>query len=114
MIDPGMLLDEMRVTKDQPEIAMLRQAARLSVDGFRRAAGLIKPGTGEWQIEAALEAEFRSQGADGIAFPSIVASGANATVLHYIAGKELVFEPGSRVLEGHYGANIQGIAIAPE
>jgi Xaa-Pro aminopeptidase len=90
LIDPGMLLDDLRVIKDPYEVAMMRQAARISVDGFRRAAGLIKPGIGEWQIEAAVEAEFRTQGADGSAFPSIVASGANATVLHYIANDRVM------------------------
>ncbi|MEX2281967.1 MAG: aminopeptidase P N-terminal domain-containing protein [Gemmatimonadota bacterium] len=103
LIDPGLLLDELRIIKDQHEITMLRQAARLSVDGFCRAAGLIKPGIGEWQIEAAIEAEFRAQGADGSAFPSIIASGANATVLHYIsndqvmqAGELLLIDAGAR------------------
>jgi Xaa-Pro aminopeptidase len=103
LIDPGLLLDELRVIKDQHEIAMLRQAARLSVVGFSRAARLIEPGMGEWQIEAAIEAEFRTQGADGSAFPSIVASGANATVLHHIAndrvmqaGELLLIDAGAR------------------
>jgi Xaa-Pro aminopeptidase len=43
-----------------------------------------KDGSGEWEIQALLEFAFRSQGAAGPAYPSIVASGANATVLHYV------------------------------
>jgi Xaa-Pro aminopeptidase len=97
LIDPGVLLDELRVTKDAHEIELLRQAAQRTVAGFRRVAGLIRPGIGEWQIEAAIEAAFRAQGADGIAFPSIIASADNATVLHYIAN-DRVMQAGELVL----------------
>ena len=97
LIDPGVLLDELRLNKDALEIEQLRRAAQLTVAGFRRVARLIKPGVGEWVIEAAIEAEFRMQGADGIAFPSIIASGNNATVLHYIAN-EAVMQSGDLVL----------------
>jgi Xaa-Pro aminopeptidase len=91
------LLDEMRVTKDALEIEQLRRAAQVTVAGFRRVARLIKPGIGEWVIEAAIEAEFRTQAADGSAFPSIIASGNNATVLHYIAN-EAIMQAGDLVL----------------
>ena len=97
LIDPGLLLDELRVTKDAHEIELLREAAQRTVAGFRRVASLIRPGVGEWQIEAAIEAEFRMQGADGSAFPSIIASGNNATVLHYIAN-EAIMQSGELVL----------------
>ena len=41
-------------------------------------------GKGEWTVEAAIDYAFRSEGAAGPSYPSIVASGANATILHYI------------------------------
>ena len=82
--DPGVILDEMRLIKDAHEIELMREAARISVEGFRTAAGAIRPGAGEWQVEAALEGTFRSAGAQGFAFPTIVGAGANATTLHYI------------------------------
>jgi Xaa-Pro aminopeptidase len=83
--DPGLILDDMRLVKDDGEIALMREAARISVESFRDAARSIRPGAGEWQVEAALEGAFRMRGASGPAFPSIVAAGANATVLHYVA-----------------------------
>lgn len=103
LTDPGVLLDEMRAVKDAHEIALLRRAAEITVAGFFDAAAHIQPGAGEWQIEAALEAGFRSRGADGSAFPTIAASGPNATVLHYISnqgrmqsGELLLLDAGAR------------------
>lgn len=82
--DPGVLLDEMRLIKDEHELSLLREAGRITVEAFRDAVAHIRPDAGEWEVEAALEAAFRRRGADGVAFASIVASGPNATVLHYI------------------------------
>src|SRR5687768_11578751 len=85
LLDPGLLLDEMRAVKDAHEIALIRSAADITVASFRAAVPRIRPGAGAWEIEAALEAGFRERGADGFAFPSIVASGHHATVLHYVS-----------------------------
>ena len=83
IIDHGVLLNPLRLIKDDDEIAILRQAAALSIDAFRDAAALIADGRGEWEIEAALAAGFRGRQGSGEAFPTIVGGGANATVLHY-------------------------------
>ncbi len=85
LMDPGILLDELRLIKDEHEIALMREACRISADGFREGAAAIRDGAGEWEVQAALEFAFRRAGADGPAFESIVASGENATVLHYVA-----------------------------
>ncbi|MGH7475553.1 MAG: aminopeptidase P N-terminal domain-containing protein [Longimicrobiales bacterium] len=104
LVDPGAILDELRLIKDEYEIRSLRQAAHITVEGFREAATLIRAGVGEWEIEAALEAAFRRRAADGPAFPSIVASGSNATVLHYVqnsraarAGELILIDAGARL-----------------
>lgn len=81
--DPGLVLDPLRRVKSPWEIDRIRRAASVTVDAFRDAAARIEPGVGEWEVEAALEAGFRARGADGPAFGTIVASGANAVVLHY-------------------------------
>ncbi len=87
VVEPGVLLDEMRLYKDASEVERIREAARISVAGFEAARCAIRDGTGEWEVEAALEGTFRARGGSGPAFPSIVASGPNATVLHYIANE---------------------------
>jgi len=103
LVDPGAILDDMRIFKDAHEIELLREAARITMDAFREAAPRIRPGAGEWELEAALDAGFRRRGATGPAFPTIVAAGANATVLHYTdnaapleAGQLLLMDAGAR------------------
>lgn len=109
--DPGVILDEMRLFKDAHELALLSEAARITAESFMDAASAIRPGAGEWEVEAALEAGFRRRGAEGVAFPSIVGSGVNATVLHYIensrtmeAGDLLLIDAGARY--GMYNGDI--------
>ena len=83
--DPGAVLDPMRLRKDPAEIARMRAAVRISVAAFRETLGSVRVGMGEWEVEAALEAGFRSRGANGPAFATIVAAGVNACTLHYSA-----------------------------
>ena len=83
--DPGAVLDAMRVRKDEAEIARVREAARITVEAFRDALPGVRPGVGEWEVEAVLESGFRRRGAGGPAFATIVAAGANACTLHYAA-----------------------------
>jgi Xaa-Pro aminopeptidase len=82
-VDPGHILDEMRLRKAPEEIAALREAAQITEEGFRHALSRVAPGAGEWEIEAEIEGEFRRRGALGPSFPTIAASGSNACVLHY-------------------------------
>ncbi|MDE2794973.1 MAG: aminopeptidase P N-terminal domain-containing protein [Gemmatimonadota bacterium] len=83
--DPGTILDPLRVRKDPAEIARMREAARISVAAFGEALPSVREGAGEWEVQAALEAGFRGRGANGAAFATIVAAGANACTLHYSA-----------------------------
>jgi len=85
VVDPGEILDELRLRKGPEEIAALREAVRVTVEGFRAALAATAPGRGEWQLQAELEAAFRREGAQGPAFATIVGSGANACTLHYVA-----------------------------
>ncbi|MFW6346971.1 MAG: M24B family metallopeptidase, partial [Halomonas sp.] len=64
-----------------------RPAAEISARGHRRAMRTARPGLAEYQLQAELEHEFRWQGGSGPAYASIVGSGANACVLHYIENR---------------------------
>jgi Xaa-Pro aminopeptidase len=79
------LLDEMRLIKDAHELDIMRRAARISANAHRRAMRHARPGLHEYNIEAELLHEFRSHGAQAPAYTPIVAGGANACVLHYVA-----------------------------
>jgi Xaa-Pro aminopeptidase len=81
--DPSPILHAMRQIKSDSEIELMKTAAQIAVDAHLRAWRAAKPGRYEYEIQAELEHTFRLQGATGPAYPSIVASGANACILHY-------------------------------
>jgi len=66
----------------------MKKAAAISVNAHRRAMTRCAPGMREYEIEAELEYVFRQGGAQYPAYPSIVAGGANACVLHYIDNRD--------------------------
>ena len=84
VMDPGVILDELRLRKDPLEVEAIRGAARITVEGLRVAFAQTQAGMGEWEVQAELEAAFRRLGAAGPAFATIVGSGENGCVLHYV------------------------------
>ncbi len=88
LVDLGYFLHESRLIKRAPELKIMRKAAAISAEAHRRAMVQCKPGLFEYEIEAELEYAFRKGGAQYPAYPSIVAAGANACVLHYIQNSD--------------------------
>lgn len=97
LIDPGEILDDLRLVKDQYELELIRVAAEITVQGHLAGASAIREGVGEWVIEAAVEGSFRAAGATGPGFDTIVGSGENGCILHYVENDTLVPD-GSLVL----------------
>src|SRR5271170_8359606 len=62
----------------------MRRAIAISNLAHRSAMREARGVKGEWTVEAAIDYAFRSEGAAGPSYPSIVAGGSNATILHYI------------------------------
>lgn len=85
-MDVRVLLNEMRLIKDDDEIAIMQRAATISAHAHARAMRCAKPGLREYHLDAELLHEFRRHGSQFPAYGSIVATGANACVLHYRAG----------------------------
>jgi Xaa-Pro aminopeptidase len=77
------LLTEMRLVKEPEEIVQIQKACNLTNDGLRRVLKFVKPGVLEYEIEAEYSHEFIRKGGTGHAYPPIIASGANACILHY-------------------------------
>jgi Xaa-Pro aminopeptidase len=75
----------MRLFKDAEEVGIMRRAAAISAEAHCRAMRTSRPGLREYHLEAELLHEFRRQGSQFPAYGSIVATGANACVLHYRA-----------------------------
>jgi Xaa-Pro aminopeptidase len=76
-------VNDMRLVKDENELALMRCAAQISGVAHVRAMRAAEPGKREYEIEAELIHEFCRNGARAPAYGSIVAAGANACVLHY-------------------------------
>lgn len=82
--DTAPILHSMRLIKSQSELQLMQKAADIAVEAHNHAMNFTQPGRYEYEIQAEIEHIFRLRGAMGPAYPSIVASGANACVLHYI------------------------------
>ncbi|MBB4591639.1 aminopeptidase P N-terminal domain-containing protein [Xanthomonas cannabis] len=83
-LELGHLLHEQRLFKSRDELALMQQAADISVRAHLAAMRLARPGVHEYELQAEVEREFRA--ADGWpAYGSIVGTGSNACVLHYRA-----------------------------
>ncbi len=111
LVPPADVLHEMRLRKGPEELERMRRAIEISAVGHREALAAARPGASEHEIEAALDFAFRRLGGAGPAYPSIVASGANATILHYTdnsrrleAGELLLIDAGAEF--DHYCADV--------
>ncbi|MBN2348477.1 MAG: aminopeptidase P N-terminal domain-containing protein [Bacteroidales bacterium] len=82
-------LKELRLTKEQEEIELIKKACSITGDSFHRILRFVKPGVLEFEVEAEFTHEFIKQGAVGHAYPPIVASGKNACVLHYVENDKI-------------------------
>ncbi len=83
IVDLSQIIHEMRVYKRPDEIEYLTRTAQISADAHRAAMQVCKPGLFEYEIQAQIEYCFRKHGCVP-AYPSIVAGGENACILHYI------------------------------
>ncbi|MCO7200755.1 Xaa-Pro aminopeptidase [Pseudoalteromonas sp. OANN1] len=77
------LVHEMRLFKSDAEIAIMREAGRISAEAHKRAMQFAKPGATEYQLEAEIHHHYAMNGARHPAYGTIVGSGINATILHY-------------------------------
>ncbi len=101
-------LDAMRLVKDSHEIATMRRAAAIADAGHVRAMRACRPGIAEYVLEAELIHEFRCRGADGHAYPPIVAGGLNACVLHYVSNNRLLNDGQLVLIDA--GCEVEGYA----
>ncbi len=97
IIDPSVLIDSMRLIKSKNEIDMVQEAINITEKGFIEAIKLSSKFKYEFQIQGIMEKEFRMSGSKRNGYPSIVASGKNACILHYIENNQK-FEEGSLLL----------------
>lgn len=105
------ILQRLRSVKDQLEIDTLQKACDITDKAFRRILKYTKPGVWEYQLEAEIMHEFLMHKSHGFAYAPIIASGKNATVLHYGENKEqcqdgelILFDVGAEY--AHYASDM--------
>jgi Xaa-Pro aminopeptidase len=85
--NPAQIFGNMRAVKSAREIDLLKHAVDITAEGFQRAYAVAVPGTPEYEIQAQFEFTFLRRNAHW-GYPCIVASGVNATTLHYETNKD--------------------------
>lgn len=104
-------LHEMRLIKSPAEIKLIQKAIDVSAKGHIRAMQRCKAGRYEYQIEGEMIHEFIDNGLRAVAYPSIVAGGENACILHYTENKALLKDGDLLLIDAgaecdHYAADI--------
>jgi Xaa-Pro aminopeptidase len=97
IVDPGRIVHELRLVKTPDEIAKLRRAAEITAEAHLAGMRDGVPGRREHQVQAEIEYAFRRRGGMGPGYGTIVATGANSTILHYRAA-DAVLKDGDVVL----------------
>ena len=83
------ILQRLRSVKESEEIALIQEACNITEKGFKRILKFVKSDVTEYEIEAEFAHEFLRNRADGFAYTPIIASGYNASVLHYIENNQI-------------------------
>ena len=104
-------VNRLRAKKSSAEIALLRKAAQISVRAHVEAMKATAPGCGENEIQALLDGTFRRLGGDRPGYGSIVGSGPNATILHYMEDNRVMRDGELLLIDAatsfdHYSADV--------
>ncbi len=98
-------LSELRLIKSKEELNLLTKACEITVEGHKVAMNIAKAGMYEYQVAGEMEKIFYDLGAERLGYPSIVASGDNACILHYSTNREQIPENSLLLIDaaGEYG-----------
>lgn len=111
MESTNLILHPLRQVKSAAELELMRKAVAISVEAHNHAWEVTQAGCYEYEIQAELERVFRLRGALGPAYPSIVASGANSCILHYVENNQQMKDGDLLLIDagcsyGYYNADI--------
>src|SRR5580704_1884605 len=111
IVDPGEILHDMRLFKDAADLDAMKRAAEITQEAHLRAMARARGGMNECEVEALLLQTFRKHGSERAAYHSIVGSGSNATILHYVlnnremnAGELLLIDAGCEY--GYFASDV--------
>lgn len=100
------VLERLRAVKDEEELAAIRRAAATNDAAFERIAQERFVGRTEAELAWILEQALHDEGATGLAFPVIVASGSNAALPHHYPGSRTIERGETVVIDA--GATVDG------
>jgi Xaa-Pro aminopeptidase len=109
--DLNHMLHDLRLIKSAAELRIMRKAGEITAQAHCRAMQFARPGKYEYQLQAEIEHEFALSGARHPAYSSIVGSGANACVLHYVTNSERMRDGDLVLIDAgceyqHYAADV--------
>ena len=100
------LVEDIRIVKQEREIKATRQALAIAESAFEKTVDLIRPNMSEKEVAWILERSMREAGAEGLSFPTIVASGPNSALPHAVPTNRKI-KPGEPILFD-WGARLEG------
>ena len=110
-LDLDHFLHDMRLFKSAAELRIMKEAGEISARAHTRAMRFCRPGVYEYQLEAEIQHEFAMAGARFPAYSSIVGSGKNGCILHYVENSDQVKDGDLVLIDAgceyqHYAADI--------
>jgi Xaa-Pro aminopeptidase len=100
------IVEELRMTKDESELQIMREAAAIADNTFAYILGQIKPGMREREVAWLMEQHMRELGASGPSFETIVASGERSALPHGIASDRIIGS--GELVKLDFGAKYKG------
>src|SRR5215475_12821134 len=87
LVPLGRVVEQLRLAKDETEIALLARACAITCEALADVLSGIVPGRSEWELAVLLERAMIDRGAEAVAFDTIVASGPNGAIPHHAPGE---------------------------
>jgi Xaa-Pro aminopeptidase len=100
------LVEDLRESKDEEEVALIAEAARIATTALERVVPMLRPGLSELEVAGILEKALRDEGSEEAPFPPIVASGPRAALPHARASKRVIERGDFLLLD--FGAQYKG------
>jgi Xaa-Pro aminopeptidase len=109
--DPGRILNELRLIKNDDDLRYMRESCRIAAEGHNHGMRATRPGMREYEVQAEIEYVFRKLGCHRNGYGSIVASGDNANILHYHENNDVLHDGDLILVDagceyGYYSADI--------
>ncbi|WP_028559996.1 M24 family metallopeptidase [Paenibacillus pinihumi] len=106
LVPASTIVEQLRIIKDETEIAVMQEAAQLADDTFSHIIGILKPGIKESDVALEMEVFMRSRGATSSSFDTIVASGERSALPHGVASDRIVRQ--NELVKLDFGAYYHG------